>query len=135
MHSETVRACLPPVAATQTEVRRPWGSFQTHAFLPGLGSMKILTIEGGKRLSLQRHKHRLEHWVVLRGSVVAEIDNSVHMLHEGQHIAVPLGHWHRLANASPHSVALVAEVQFGSSVTEEEAEEDIQRSEDDFGRM
>ena len=113
---------------------RPWGHFQTPAFLPGVGSMKLLTLNPEHRLSLQRHKARVEHWVALSGSVVAEVDDTEVFLSRGQHIQVPCGSWHRLRNDSKEEVALVAEVQVSAYETARLAEDDIERRQDDYGR-
>ena len=116
------------------EVTRPWGGFQTPAFLPSVGAIKLLRVDPSQRLSLQRHAVRSEHWVVLVGEVVATVDGVERLLRRGEHLEVPPDAWHRLANASDAVTAVLAEVQVGEYLTATEAEDDIERSQDDYGR-
>jgi len=116
------------------EVARPWGGFQTPAFLPSVGAIKLLRVDPSQRLSLQRHAERSEHWVVLVGEVVATVDGVERLLRRGEHLEVPQDAWHRLANASDSVTAVLAEVQVGEYATATAAEEDIERSQDDYGR-
>lgn len=113
---------------------RPWGGFSTPSFIPGVGACKLLWVSPKKRLSLQRHSHRLEHWVVLVGEVQAEINLNIVSLGRGDHVGIPAGVWHRLTNKSEEDWALVAEIQVGDSETPSIMEEDIERKEDDYGR-
>ena len=112
---------------------RPWGSYELLRFLPE-GSLKLLHILPRSRLSLQRHEHRDEHWIVLRGSVTAEVNETVRKVLPGEYIYVPSMATHRLSNESSMDIALVAEVQVGMYCTAEEAELDITRLEDDYQR-
>ena len=96
--------------------------------------MKLLRIDPLRRLSLQRHTYRMEHWVVLKGVVRVEIDSEILDLTHGQHVAIATGAWHRLHNISETEDALIAEVQVGGYTSPSEMEKDIMRSEDDYGR-
>ena len=91
--------------------------------------VKRLFVKPGKKLSLQKHHHRAEHWVVVRGTAEVTIDGTVTMLSENQSIYLPLGCVHRLANPGKIELELI-EVQTGSYL----GEDDIIRIEDEFGR-
>ena len=110
------------------EVFRPWGSFE------GLGQgegyqVKRLRVLPGETLSLQRHRRREEHWVVVSGAPVAERDGESHSLKAGDHILIPLGAMHRIHNPGEEPAELV-EVQLGDYL----GEDDIERFEDAYGR-
>ena len=131
---EPVSASKISMTAEPGEVARPWGAFRTVAFLPSTGSLKLLYVEGRQRLSLQRHAGRAEHWVVLRGNVIAEIDDDEYALSVGDHVHIPCGAWHRLSSPADDG-ALVAEVQVGGYEDSAVAETDIERKQDDYGRV
>jgi mannose-1-phosphate guanylyltransferase len=107
---------------------RPWGGYAS--VLSGERfQVKRLFVKPGKQLSLQKHHHRSEHWIVVRGTAEVTINASVTMLAENQSIYLPLGAVHRLANPGKILLELI-EVQTGSYL----GEDDIIRIEDDFGR-
>ena len=107
---------------------RPWGGYSS--ILEGdRFQVKRLFVKPGKRLSLQRHHHRAEHWVVVRGTAEVTRDDEVTMLSENESIYLPLGCTHRLANPGKILLELI-EVQTGSYL----GEDDIIRIEDEFGR-
>ncbi len=83
----------------------------------------------GSRLSLQTHKYRSEHWVVIFGVATATIDDVTTSAGPGDSIDVPKGAQHRLANEGTQELVIV-EVQHGGYT----GEDDILRLEDDFGR-
>ena len=106
---------------------RPWGWFET------LGSgegylVKRLCIQAGQRISLQRHRHRLEHWVVVAGSGELECDGHRLPAAAGTTLLIPCGAVHR-ASAGPEDL-LIVEVQRGSTLSED----DIERLADDYQR-
>jgi mannose-1-phosphate guanylyltransferase/mannose-6-phosphate isomerase len=107
---------------------RPWG----HADLVDLGErfqVKRLVVSPGAQLSLQRHFHRAEHWVVVRGTAEVTIGEVSHIVHENESIFIPIGSVHRLAN--PGRIPLeVIEVQTGSYLRDD----DIVRLEDKYQR-
>lgn len=108
---------------------RPWGSF----FVLEDGQrvkVKRLVVNAGQRLSLQSHKHRDEHWVVVSGTARVTLDDSTADFHYGQHIFIRRGTKHRLASVGLSPVEII-EVQTGDSF----AEEDIVRFNDDYGRV
>jgi len=107
---------------------RPWGGYSS--VLNGdRFQVKRLFVKPGKKLSLQKHHHRAEHWVVVTGTAEVTIDGTVTMLTENQSIYLPLGSVHRLANPGKILLELI-EVQTGSYL----GEDDIIRIEDEFGR-
>jgi mannose-1-phosphate guanylyltransferase/mannose-6-phosphate isomerase len=111
------------------KVYRPWGWYDT--IDEGLGfKVKRIQVKPGESLSLQKHAHRAEHWVVIRGT--AEITNGEHVLtlSENQSTYIPPDTLHRLSN--PGDIPLeIIEVQSGSYV----GEDDIVRIEDTYGRV
>jgi len=107
---------------------RPWGGYSS--VLNGdRFQVKRLFVKPGKKLSLQKHHHRAEHWIVVRGTADVTVDGTVTTLSENQSIYLPLGCTHRLANPGKIELELI-EVQTGSYL----GEDDIIRIEDEFGR-
>lgn len=107
---------------------RPWGGYSS--VLSGERfQVKRLFVNPGKKLSLQKHHHRSEHWVVVRGTAEVTVDGTITTLTENQSIYLPLGCTHRLANPGKILLELI-EVQTGSYL----GEDDIIRIEDEFGR-
>ena len=109
-------------------VYRPWGNYRTLA-LGDRYQVKEIEVYPGKRLSLQKHHHRAEHWVVVAGSAVVTRDEETLLLSENESVYLPLGAVHRLENPGKIPLILV-EVQSGSYL----GEDDIVRLEDDFNR-
>jgi mannose-1-phosphate guanylyltransferase/mannose-6-phosphate isomerase len=110
------------------KVHRPWGWYDS-IDEGGRFKVKRIQVKPGASLSLQKHHHRAEHWIVVKGT--AEITNGekVLLLTENQSTYIPLGEVHRLAN--PGSIPLeIIEVQSGSYL----GEDDIVRFEDTYGR-
>lgn len=116
-------------ADAHTEVHRPWGSYRS--LISGdRFQVKIITVKPGGRLSLQLHRHRAEHWVVVRGAAKVTCGEKVVMLYENQSTYIPQGETHRLENPG-HIPLEVIEVQSGSYL----GEDDIVRVEDVYGRV
>lgn len=113
---------------THRTAYRPWGGYSS-VLVGDRFQVKRLFVKPGKRLSLQKHHHRSEHWVVVRGTAEVTLDGNVTMLSENQSIYLPLGCTHRLANPGKILLELI-EVQTGSYL----GEDDIIRIEDEFGR-
>ncbi len=107
---------------------RPWGGYSS-VLVGERFQVKKLFVKPGKKLSLQKHHHRSEHWIVVRGTAEVTVDGAVTMLAENQSIYLPLGCTHRLANPGKIELELI-EVQTGSYL----GEDDIIRIEDEFGR-
>jgi mannose-1-phosphate guanylyltransferase/mannose-6-phosphate isomerase len=109
-------------------VARPWGGFEN--IVEGGGyKVKRLTVEPGHRISLQRHRYRAEHWVVVEGSPRVIVDRRVRRLRPRGVVDVPRGAWHRIENPGRRPVVII-EVQHGSYL----GEDDIVRRDDDYGR-
>jgi mannose-1-phosphate guanylyltransferase len=127
---KTLRAAPETQAITEIHrtAYRPWGGYSS--ILNGARfQVKKLFVKPGKKLSLQKHFHRAEHWVVVSGTAEVTIDGTVTELTENQSIYLPLGCVHRLANPGKILLELI-EVQTGSYL----GEDDIIRIEDEFGR-
>ena len=117
-----------PEILTHRRVYRPWGHYQT-VDAGARYHVKRIVVNPGATLSLQRHFHRAEHWVVVKGTAEVTIGNDVRSLYENESIYVPIGSVHRLANRGRISLELV-EVQVGSYL----GEDDIVRLEDVYHR-
>jgi mannose-1-phosphate guanylyltransferase/mannose-6-phosphate isomerase len=109
-------------------VYRPWGSY-TGLEQGERYKIKRITVPPGKRLSLQMHHHRSEHWVVVKGTARVRVDGEEYLVTQGESTFVPAGKKHRLANAGLIPLEII-EVQLGEYV----GEDDIIRFEDDFDR-
>ena len=107
---------------------RPWGWYQRIDIGPGFQVKRIHVVPGGK-LSLQKHFHRAEHWIVVQGTAEVTIDQKISVLKENEAIFLPLGCIHRMANPGDVPMELI-EVQIGSYT----GEDDIVRFEDIYGR-
>lgn len=116
---------------TETIVRteRPWGWFETLSEVPG-SKVKRIHVLPGQQISLQKHQHRAEHWVVTEGTAHVTLDAQEFDLACGQHCDIACGQVHRLANRGLFVLEIV-EVQWGSRLEEE----DIIRLQDDYGRQ
>jgi mannose-1-phosphate guanylyltransferase len=121
-------ALTRPLTETHKTSYRPWGGYSS-ILIGERFQVKKLFVKPGKKLSLQKHHHRSEHWVVVRGTAEVTVDGQVTMLTENQSIYLPLGCTHRLANPGKIELELI-EVQTGSYL----GEDDIIRIEDEFGR-
>lgn len=109
-------------------VRRPWGSYDSIESGDRF-QVKRIVVKPGAALSLQKHHHRAEHWIVVSGTAEVTCDDRTFLLGENQSTYIPLGSVHRLRN--PGKVALeLIEVQSGSYL----GEDDIVRLEDVYGR-
>jgi mannose-1-phosphate guanylyltransferase/mannose-6-phosphate isomerase len=107
---------------------RPWGWFES-LVLGGRFQVKRICVEPGAALSLQSHKHRSEHWIVVEGVARVTIDDQVKLVNEGQSVYVPLGSKHRMENPGQVPMLLI-EVQIGTYF----GEDDIIRYEDEYAR-
>lgn len=125
---EKVRAEKRPEADSHSRVHRPWGFYQGldrgEHFL-----VKRIVVKPGGRLSLQKHQHRAEHWVVVSGTARVTIGDDVNTLQENESAYVPIGVVHRLENPGKTPLELI-EVQTGTYLDED----DIIRFDDDYRR-
>jgi mannose-1-phosphate guanylyltransferase / mannose-6-phosphate isomerase len=118
----------PQVTEEHLKVHRPWGSYQS-VDNGERHQVKRIIVKPGSRLSLQKHHHRSEHWIVVRGAARVTVNETVKTVHENESIYIPLGAVHRLENPGKIMLELI-EVQTGSYL----GEDDIIRIEDDYRR-
>ena len=109
---------------------RPWGSF---TILDEGENYKVKRLEvlPGKRLSYQRHSRRSEHWFVVGGTAKVTLNDTEILVSTGEAIDVPVGTAHRIENHPAGAKLILIETQTGDYF----GEDDIERLEDDFGRM
>jgi mannose-1-phosphate guanylyltransferase len=133
--SQKVKEVVAQLKASQSDlldapqtVKKPWGKYtvlqDTRNF-----KVKRLDVEPGKRLSLQKHQYRMEHWTVVEGTARVRVGDEERVLVAGQDVHIPLSEIHRLENAGQDQLRVI-EVETGESF----GEEDIVRLEDDWGR-
>jgi mannose-1-phosphate guanylyltransferase/mannose-6-phosphate isomerase len=108
---------------------RPWGSFTILADEPD-HKVKRIVVKAGQRLSLQRHKRRQEHWLVVSGQALVTRNDELLELGPGQAVDIGLGDIHRVQNASDSDMVFI-EIQLGDYF----GEDDIERLDDDYGRQ
>jgi mannose-6-phosphate isomerase len=118
----------PKAGNSQAEDHRPWGYFVVLEDAPD-HKVKRIVVSPGKRLSLQRHQRRAEHWYVVEGEALVTLDRKDIPLKAGQAVDIPRAGWHRMANPGTRDMAFI-EVQTGDYF----GEDDIERSQDDYGR-
>jgi mannose-1-phosphate guanylyltransferase/mannose-6-phosphate isomerase len=110
-------------------IYRPWGYYQ-EVDNASRYQVKRIVVKPGSKLSLQKHFHRSEHWVVVKGTAEVTLGNDVRIVHENESIYIPIGSVHRLANPGKIPLELI-EVQVGSYL----GEDDIVRMADVYGRV
>jgi mannose-1-phosphate guanylyltransferase/mannose-6-phosphate isomerase len=125
---EQLKALKRPEAAEHRRSYRPWGYYQS-IDQGGRYQVKRIVVKPGGRLSLQKHHHRAEHWVVVRGTAEVTLNDQIKLIHENESIYLPIGSIHRLANPGKINLELI-EVQTGSYL----GEDDIIRIEDVYNR-
>jgi mannose-1-phosphate guanylyltransferase/mannose-6-phosphate isomerase len=125
---EKLRADKREEADSHAKVHRPWGNYQS-LDRGERYQVKRIVVNPGGRLSLQKHKFRAEHWVVVRGTALVTIGDDKRTLQENESVYVPLGAVHRLENPGRTPLELI-EVQSGSYL----GEDDIVRLEDVYQR-
>jgi len=111
------------------EDHRPWGYFQV--FVDDEDhKLKRIIIYPGRRLSLQRHRLRSEHWHIVRGEGLVTLEDKEIPVAPGQSLDIPAGAMHRIRNTGEIDLVFI-EIQLGEYF----GEDDIERFEDDFGRV
>ncbi len=111
------------------EDHRPWGYYKIlHEVVNH--KVKEIVMYPHKRLSLQRHRHRAEHWMVVTGEAEVRVGQETFILKGGDSVDIPTGALHRIGNRGDDLMVFI-EVQTGSYF----GEDDIERFEDDFGRV
>ncbi len=123
-----LKMIAPQVTEEHLKVHRPWGSYQS-VDNGDRHQVKRIIVKPGGRLSLQKHHHRSEHWIVVRGTARVTVNELVKTVHENESIYIPIGAVHRLENPGKIVLELI-EVQTGSYL----GEDDIIRIEDDYQR-
>jgi mannose-1-phosphate guanylyltransferase/mannose-6-phosphate isomerase len=123
-----LKTIAPAVTEDHIRVHRPWGSYQS-VDNGDRHQVKRIIVKPGGRLSLQKHHHRAEHWIVVRGTAQVTVNELVKTVHENESIYIPIGAVHRLENPGKIQLELI-EVQTGSYF----GEDDIIRIEDDYRR-
>ena len=108
---------------------RPWGWYINIKEELNLFKVKHICVKPNKRLSLQSHNKRSEHWVIVKGTAEVQIGKDILILHENQHIYIPKETLHRISNHTEEDIEFI-ETQIGNYLEED----DIIRYEDDFGR-
>lgn len=125
---DELKAQSPDCVTSPSIVARPWGSYESVGSGPRF-QIKHIVVDPGETLSLQKHFHRSEHWVVVRGTAQVTVGEQVRLLQENESTYIPAGTQHRLANPGKVPLELV-EVQCGAYL----GEDDIVRFEDEYGR-
>jgi mannose-1-phosphate guanylyltransferase/mannose-6-phosphate isomerase len=101
-----------PAAVEHRRIYRPWGYYQD-IDIAARYRVKRIVVKPGSTLSLQKHFHRSEHWVVVKGTAEVTVGSEVRIVHENESLYIPIGSVHRLANPGKIPLELI-EVQVGS---------------------
>ncbi|MBI3705890.1 MAG: mannose-1-phosphate guanylyltransferase/mannose-6-phosphate isomerase [Rhizobiales bacterium] len=125
---DKLKAAKRAEATDHKRVHRPWGYYESIDMGERFQVKRIVVIPGGI-LSLQKHRHRSEHWVVVKGTAEVTVGDQVRAVHENESIYIPIGSVHRMANKGKIPLELI-EVQTGSYL----GEDDIERIEDVYKR-
>ena len=135
-HAESVKIVVAelearrsPQAALHRKVSRPWGSYDSIDSGERF-QVKRIVVKPGGTLSLQKHYHRAEHWIVVKGTAKVTRGDETFLLTENQSTYIPIGEVHRLHNPGKTQLEMI-EVQSGSYL----GEDDIVRYEDSYGRV
>ena len=135
-HAESVKIVVAelearrtPQAALHRKVSRPWGSYDSIDSGERF-QVKRIVVKPGGTLSLQKHYHRAEHWIVVKGTAKVTRGDKTFLLTENQSTYIPIGELHRLHNPGKTQLEMI-EVQSGSYL----GEDDIVRYEDSYGRV
>lgn len=120
---------MKTIEPAERENLRPWGFYE---ILSDSSDHKVkrITVFPDSRLSYQRHFQRSEHWYVVRGKAVVTVDGRDIELAPGRSVDLPVKTWHRVRNPDAREDLVFIEVQTGEYF----GEDDIERSEDDYGR-
>jgi mannose-1-phosphate guanylyltransferase/mannose-6-phosphate isomerase len=125
---ERLKKAGRPEAVMHNRVYRPWGFYESLIHGDRF-QVKRIVVTPGHKLSLQKHFHRAEHWVVVNGTAIVTRDGEEVMVRENESIYLPLGTVHRMENPGRIPLTLI-EVQSGAYL----GEDDIVRFEDTYGR-
>lgn len=125
---ERLKAQNRSEALQHLRIYRPWGYYQG-VDVGARYQVKRIVVRPGAKLSLQKHFHRSEHWVVVRGTAEVVVGTDTRIVHENESTYIPIGSVHRLGNPGKIPLELI-EVQAGSYL----GEDDIVRLNDEYGR-
>ena len=125
---ERLKASGSELPNTHLTVHRPWGTYTVLEETPGY-KIKRIVVKPGKRLSLQKHFHRNEHWIVVSGTATVTVGDKKYLVRPNESTYIKMGEIHRLENEGKIPVVLI-EAQVG----EYTGEDDIVRLDDDFAR-
>ncbi len=125
---EALKAAGRPEGSIHRKVHRPWGWYDSLEMGEGF-QVKRIAVNPGAVLSLQKHRYRAEHWVVVRGTARVTRDDEFILVNENQSVFIPLGAVHRVENPGETPLEII-EVQLGTYL----GEDDIIRLEDKYGR-
>ncbi len=125
---EVLRTRNRPEPIQHTTIYRPWGYYRT-VDAGDRFQVKRIMVKPGAKLSLQKHFHRAEHWVVVQGTAMVQRGQDTMLVHENESVYIPIGAEHRLENPGKLPLHLI-EVQSGSYL----GEDDIVRIADTYGR-
>ncbi len=125
---DRLKAARRHEAVAHNRLYRPWGFFES-LIMGDRFQVKRLVVTPGQKLSLQKHYHRAEHWVVVEGSALVTRDNETMLIRENESVYLPLGCVHRLENPGKIPLTLI-EVQSGAYL----GEDDIVRFDDAYNR-
>ena len=117
-----------PELDTHLKVYRPWGAYESIDSSERF-QVKRITVKSGEKLSLQKHHHRAEHWIVVNGTARVTCGDKQFLLSENESTYIPIGEIHRLENPGKIPLELI-EVQSGTYL----GEDDIERFDDKYGR-
>ena len=125
---EQINQQAPELAKSHHKVHRPWGTYEV-LLASALYKIKRIVVKTGSKLSLQKHFHRNEHWIVVSGTATVTVDNDTFLVRPNESTYIKMGQIHRLENQGKIDLVMV-EVQVG----EYTAEDDIVRFDDVYGR-
>ena len=118
-----------PVAKEHKKIYRPWGHYISIKE-NSEWKVKMIFVKPKAKLSLQRHKYRSEHWIIVEGDAIVQLEHKMISLSKNQSTYIPKGSKHRIINDG-HKPLVLIEVQTGSYL----GEDDIERFQDAYGRI
>ena len=126
---EHIRKHAPELAKVHHKAHRPWGTYEVLLDSP-FYKIKRIVVKPGSKLSLQKHHHRNEHWIVVSGTATVTLENETILVRPNESTYIKMGYVHRLENQGKINLIII-EVQVGEYV----GEDDIIRLEDIYGRL
>jgi mannose-1-phosphate guanylyltransferase len=126
---EHIKYHAPELAKVHHKVHRPWGTYEVLLDSP-LYKIKRIIVKPNSKLSLQKHHHRNEHWIVVSGTATVTIESETLLVRPNESTYIKMGYVHRLENQGKINLVII-EVQVGEYVKED----DIIRLEDIYGRL